>query len=46
LEPLEDEVLEVPAEEELTKPMSGSPLLLVDLPRETVSLLDLYLEYD
>jgi len=43
---IEDEALELPREEELTRPISGRPLLLVDLPQETVPLLDLYLEPD
>ena len=46
LEVVEDKILEVPPEEELTRPISGSPLPLIDLPRETVPLLELYLEYD
>jgi hypothetical protein len=48
LEHVEDEVIEVAPEEELTRPISGSPLLLGNLPRETVPLLDLDLdlEYD
>jgi hypothetical protein len=45
LKDAEDEVIEVPSEEELTRPISGSPLLLSNLPRETVPLLDLDLEY-
>jgi hypothetical protein len=46
LEAVEDEVVEMPAEEELTRPISGRPLRLDDLPREIVPLLDLHLEYD
>ena len=46
LEAVEDKILEVPPEEELTRPISGSSLPLIDLPRETVPLLELYLEYD
>ena len=46
MEAAEDEIVEVAAEEELTRPISGSPLLLINLPRESVPLLDLYLEYD
>ena len=46
LKDAEDEVIEVPPEEDLTRPISGSPLLLINLPRETVPLLDLDLEYD
>ena len=45
LKDAEDEIIEVPPEEELTRPISGSPLLLIDLPRETVPLVDLNLEY-
>jgi hypothetical protein len=46
LEPIEDVLLEVPPEEELTRPIAGPLLLVIDLPQETVPLLDLYLEYD
>jgi hypothetical protein len=45
LKDAEDELIEVPPEEELTRPISGSPMLLINLPRETVPLLDLDLEY-
>lgn len=45
-EAVEDEVVEVPPEEELTRPISGPPLLVIDLPKETVPLLDLYLDPD
>lgn len=46
LEGVEDEVVEVAPEEELTRPISGLQLPLIDLPRESVPLLDVYLEYD
>jgi hypothetical protein len=45
LKDAEDEVIEMPSEEELTRPISGFPMLLINLPRETVPLLDLDLEY-
>ena len=45
LKDAEDEVIEMPSEEELMRPISGFPMLLINLPRETVPLLDLDLEY-
>jgi hypothetical protein len=44
LEAVEEAVVEVPPEEELTRPISGPPLLLTDLRQETVPLMDLYLD--